>query len=96
MQNGGDVMARRKSLKTSTAQEVRKAVSRVINMVLNGELDSKTANSIILGCNAILSSIKADEQQKKIEDLEGQLKQKDNDVDSWKAAIIAIAKKRKE
>lgn len=91
-----DGMARRKSLKTSTVQEVRKAVSRVINMVLNGELDSKAANSIILGCNAILSSIKADDQQKKIEDLERQVRQKDNDVDSWKAAIIEIAKRRGE
>lgn len=71
-------------------------MSRVINMVLNGELDSKAANSIILGCNAILSSIKADDQQKKIEDLEGQIRQKDDDVDSWKAAIIEIAKRRGE
>lgn len=42
-------------------------------MVANGEMDTKTANTIILGCNAVLSSIRTDEQQKKIDDLEKML-----------------------
>ncbi|MCI5595517.1 MAG: hypothetical protein MR380_02155 [Lachnospiraceae bacterium] len=57
-------------LKTRTVTEVRRTLSRVMNMVANGEMDNKTANTIILGCNAVLSSIRTDEQQKKIDELE--------------------------
>lgn len=57
-------------LKTKTASEVRKTLTRVINMVANGQMDNKTANTIILGCNAVLSSIRTDDQQRKIEELE--------------------------
>ena len=39
-------------------------------MALNGEIDSKTANTIILACNTVLGSIRTDEQQKKIDELE--------------------------
>lgn len=60
----------RKNLKLNTPQAVRKALSRVANMVLNGEIDTKTANSIILACNAVLGAIRTDEQQKKIDELE--------------------------
>ena len=56
--------------RTSTPADVRKTVARVINMTVNGEIDTKTANTIILGCNTLLGSIRADEQQKKIEQLE--------------------------
>ena len=57
-------------LKTRTATEVRRTLSRVMNMVANGEMDNKTANTIILGCNAVLSAIRTDEQQRKINELE--------------------------
>ena len=57
-------------LKTRTASEVRKTLTRVMNMVANSEMDNKTANTIILGCNAVLSSIRTDDQQKKIDELE--------------------------
>lgn len=57
-------------LKTKTASEVRKTLTRVMNMVANGQMDNKTANTIILGCNAVLSSIRTDDQQRKIEELE--------------------------
>ncbi len=57
-------------LKTRTASEVRKTLTRVMNMVANGQMDSKRANTIILGCNAVLSSIRVDDQQKKIDELE--------------------------
>ena len=56
-------------LKTRTATEVRKTLTRVMNMVVNGEMDNKTANTIILGCNAVLSSIRTDEQQRKLDEL---------------------------
>lgn len=57
-------------LKTKTATEVRRTLARVMNMVANGEMDNKTANTIILGCNAVLSAIRTDEQQRKIDELE--------------------------
>lgn len=57
-------------LKTKTATEVRRTLTRVMNMVANGQMDNKTANTIILGCNAVLSSIRTDDQQKKIDELE--------------------------
>lgn len=56
-------------LKTGTPQEVRRTLSRVINLVANGEMDSKTGNTIIVGCNAVLSSLRTDEYEKKIEEL---------------------------
>ena len=62
-------------LKTGTATEVRRTLSRIKNMVVNGELDNKTANTIILGCNAVLSAIRTDEQQKKLDELERILSQ---------------------
>ena len=60
-------------LKTRTATEVRRTLSRIMNMVVNGEIDNKTANTIILGCNAVLSALRTDEQQKKLDDLERML-----------------------
>ena len=39
-------------------------------MVASGELDSKQANTIIMGCNAVLSSIRIDDQQRKIDEFE--------------------------
>ena len=57
-------------LKTKTATEVRRTLSRVVNMVANKEMDNKTANTIILGCNAVLSAIRTDEQQRRINELE--------------------------
>ncbi|MGV8906390.1 MAG: hypothetical protein ACOH15_07315 [Acetobacterium sp.] len=65
-------MAKRLSLKNP--QEVRRALNRVANMALNGEIDSRIANTIILACNAVLSSIRTDEQQIKIDQLEAILK----------------------
>lgn len=67
-------MARRLNLKNS--QEVRRTLNRVANMALNGEIDTKVANTIILACNAVLSAIRTDEQQKKIDELENILKEK--------------------
>ena len=61
--------------KVNTPTEVRRTLSRVINMVANGELDSKTANTIIVGCNAVLSSLRTDEQEKKIAELEALLEE---------------------
>jgi hypothetical protein len=63
-------MPRRRTLKISSPSEIRRAISRIANMVLNGEIDSKTANTILYACNVALGSIRTDEQQKKIDELE--------------------------
>ena len=39
-------------------------------MVINGEIDTKTANAVILACNAILGAIRTDEQGQKINEIE--------------------------
>ena len=61
---------KRLSFRFSTPQQGRKSLSRINNMVANGEMDSKRANTIIVGANAILGAIRLDEQQKQIEKLE--------------------------
>ena len=57
-------------LRMGTPTEIRRTLARVANMTVNGEIDSKTANTVILACNAILSAIRTDDQQKKIDELE--------------------------
>lgn len=59
-----------KRLKMSSAREVRRTVNRISNMLLNGEIDPKTANAILYGCNVCLGAIRTDEQQKKLDELE--------------------------
>ncbi len=61
-------------LRMRTATEVRRTLARVANMALNGEVDTKVANTIILACNGVLSAIRTDEQQQKINELEELLK----------------------
>ena len=49
----------------STSREVRRTVNRISNLLLNGELDPKTANALLYACNVALGAIRADEQQRK-------------------------------
>ena len=63
-------MSRRKTLKLSTPQECRKAISRIANMVLNGEIDPKTGNTLLYACNAALNAVRTDEYKNKVEELE--------------------------
>ena len=44
-------------------------------MVANGTIEPKQANSIIMACNAVLSSIRTDEQEKKIDELNRMLEE---------------------
>lgn len=55
--------------KTSTAKEVRTTLSTLVNLVANDKIDSKKANSIVYITNAILTSIRVDEQEKQIQEL---------------------------
>ena len=63
-------MPRRKVLKLSTPADVRRAISRIANMTLNNEIDSKTANTLIYACNSALAAVRTDEYKRKVEELE--------------------------
>ncbi len=65
----------RKRLKMSSSREVRRTINRINNMLLNGDIDAKTANALIYGCNAALGAIRVDEQQAKIDELERLVKE---------------------
>lgn len=69
-------MPRRKTLKLSTPRDIRRAISRIANMALNGEMDPKTANAILYACNSALSAIRTDEYDKKLTELEQMLNEK--------------------
>lgn len=63
-------MGRRKTLKLSTPEEIRKAMARIANMVLNNELEPKEANTLLYACNSTLNAIRTDDYKKKVEELE--------------------------
>lgn len=60
----------KKRLKMTNSREVRRAVNRITNMLLNKEIDPKTANAILYGCNVCLGAIRVDDQQAKLDELE--------------------------
>ena len=64
-----------KRLKMSTSRDVRRTVNRIANMLLNSEIDPKTANAILYACNVCLGAIRTDEQEKKLDELETLVKQ---------------------
>ena len=68
-------MVQKKRLKMTTSRGVRRAVNRVANMVLNGEIDAKTANAILYAANVTLGAIRVDEQQAKLDELEAFVKE---------------------
>ncbi len=57
-------------LKTSTPRECRQALSRIVNMTINGSINIKSANCAIYGINSILAAIRTDEQERRINELE--------------------------
>ena len=63
-------MPRRKTLKLSTPEDIRKAISRIANMVLNGEVDPITAKALLYACNSALTAVRTDEYRRKVEELE--------------------------
>ena len=60
-----------------TSTEVKRAVSRINNMLLNGEIDAKTANALLYGCNVCLGAIRVDDQQAQLNELEKMVKEFD-------------------
>lgn len=67
----------KKRLKMGTSTEVKRAVSRINNMLLNGEIDAKTANALLYGCNVCLGAIRVDDQQAQLNELEKMVKEFD-------------------
>ena len=65
----------KKRLKMSTSTEVKRAVNRINNMLLNGEIDAKTANALLYGCNVCLGAIRVDDQQAQLNELERMVKE---------------------
>ena len=63
----------KKRLKMSTSRDVRKAVNRIANMLLNKEIDPKTSNAILYAANVTLGAIRVDEIEHRIDDLENTL-----------------------
>lgn len=61
--------------KTSTAKEVRATLSTLVNLVANDKLDQKKANSIVYITNAILTSIRVDEQERQIKELQAAIEE---------------------
>ena len=53
-----------------TPREVRRSVNRIANMLLNGEMDAKTANAIIYAANVTLGAIRIDELEEMVKRLE--------------------------
>lgn len=74
---------KKKRLKMGTSTEVRRAVNRINNMVLNGEIDAKTANALLYGCNVCLGAIRVDDQQAKLDDLERLVKEMERNEHRW-------------
>lgn len=60
----------RKRLNLSTPKDIRKSATRVANMLLNGEIGAKAGQAIVSACKVCLDSIRTDEQQKKLDELE--------------------------
>ncbi len=66
-------MPRRKTLKLSTPEEIRRSISRIANMILNEEIDPLTAKAMIYACNSALTAVRTDEYRRKVEELEALL-----------------------
>lgn len=62
-----------KKLNLNTARNVRSALAKVANWTLNGEIDVKQANAVTYIANVILQSIRTDEQEQRLDELEATL-----------------------
>ena len=62
-------MATNRKLSWSNAREVRRSLAAINNMLLNDKIEADKARAIVYTANAILQSIRLDEQEKQIEEL---------------------------
>ncbi len=63
-------MPRRKTLKLSTPADIHRSISRIGNMILNGEVNPKQGNALLYACNSALNVIKTSELKTKLDELE--------------------------
>lgn len=64
-----------KRLRMGTPTEIKRAANKIANLLLNGEIDAKTANALLYSCNVIASIIRVDEQGRKLAELERLIKE---------------------
>ena len=62
-----------KKLNLNTPRNIRASLAKVANWTLNGEIDAKSANTVTYICNVILQSIRVDDQERRIEEIEESL-----------------------
>ena len=62
-------------LKTSTPEECRKALSKLVNLTVSGTIQPKVASTCVFAINSILGAIRADVQEKRIAELEELVKE---------------------
>lgn len=67
----------KRPLHLSSPKEVRAALTKVVNEIRENKLSPQQGNAIITGCNTILQSIRIDEQDRKIAELEALLDDKE-------------------
>ena len=68
-------MASNRKLSWSNAREVRRSLAAINNMLLNDKIEADKARAIVYTANAILSSIRLDEQEKQIQELREMVEQ---------------------
>lgn len=66
-------MATNRKLSWSNAREVRRSLAAINNMLLNDKIEPDRARAIVYTANAILQSIRIDEQENQIEELRAML-----------------------
>ena len=64
-----------RQLKLDTPRDIRQSLTRVANLVLNGELEPKRANCITYIASIVLSSIRVDEYGKDLEEVKEMLQE---------------------
>lgn len=52
---------------------VRESVAQVCQMLLSEDIDARTTNALIYGCNAALSAMRVNEQQAELKKLKAKL-----------------------
>ncbi len=65
----------KKRLRMGTPTELKRTANKIANLLLNGEIDAKTANALLYSCNVIAGIIRIDEQEKKLAELEQAVKE---------------------
>lgn len=59
-----------KRLKLSSPAEIRRTLNRIANMLVNRQIDPKTANAVIYACTTALNAIDKYELEKRLETAE--------------------------